>query len=82
MTEQKYSVIDDVVGRMEGSNKLIMVLSLIGCVVIAIAGLATQNWILVPIAGAYFLTSTLIFRVIDAFGVHIKESHKPKYGEL
>jgi len=78
MSAQKYSEIDDVVERMENSNKLIMVVSVIGCVVVAIAGLATQNWILLPVAGVYFLTSTLIFRVIDTFGVHVKQTHKSK----
>ena len=78
MTQQNYSVIDDVVDRMENSNKVIMVVSIISCVIIAIAGLATQNWVLLPIAGFYFLSATLIFRVIDTFGVHVKESHKSK----
>lgn len=75
-SEYKYSVVEYVVQRMESTNKLVFVLTIIGGVLIAVGGIAVSNFLLIPVAVAYVIAGMLVYRVIDTFGVHVSESHK------
>lgn len=74
--EYEYSVVDYVVQRMESTNKLVFILTIIGGVLIAVGGIALSNLLLIPVAVAYTIAGMLVYRVIDTFGVHVTESHK------
>lgn len=68
--------VDNAVKRMDSTNSVVLLLTILGGIFIAIAGIATTNFVLIPVAVAYVIAGMLVNRVIDTFGVHVSESHK------
>jgi hypothetical protein len=58
-------------------NRLIHFLSVFGGLILVLAGF-DEAYVLIPIGVAAVLFSTLIFKVVQVFALHVEKSHAEK----